>query len=113
MSMTHTTKETHMSEMTATFNPQLVVDALEDHRENIMTGQTKQMFGDTEGALGHAIDSINSLMDLLFGMLSEENRRELRQLTADTRHHATYFNLPDDEEWCDEWDAAHPEHVNA
>ena len=103
-----------MSEMTTTFDPQSVVDALEDHRENIMEGQMKQMYGDTEGALAHAIKSINSLMDLLFkDVLSEENRRELRQLTADTRNHATYYSLPDDEEWCDAWDAAHPEFADA
>lgn len=101
-----------MTEMTTTFDPQRVVDVLEDHRENIMDGQTAQMFGNTEHALGHAIKSINMLMDLLFqDMLPEEQRRELRQLTADTRHRATYFGLDDDEEWCDEWDAAHPEHA--
>ena len=103
-----------MTEMTTTFDPQRVVDVLEDHRENIMDGQTRQMFGDTEGALDRAIKSINMLMDLLFNdVLTEENRRELRQLTADTRNHATYFGLPDDVEWCDAWDAAHPESVDA
>lgn len=103
-----------MSEMTTTFDPQRVVDVLEDHRANIVEGQMKQMFGDTEGALGHAIDSINMLMNLLFDdVLPEENRRELRQLTADTHNHATYYSLPDDEEWCDAWDAAHPEFADA
>jgi hypothetical protein len=101
-----------MSEMTATFDPQTVVDVLEKHRENIMDGQMKQMYGDAEGALGHAIESINMLMDMLFkDMLSEESRRELRQLTADTHHNATYFGLDDDVEWADAWDAAHPEYV--
>lgn len=102
-----------MTEMTATFDPQTVVDVLEKHRENIMDGQTKQMFGDTEGALGHAIESINSLMDLLFDVLGEDNRRELRQLTADTHHNATYFGLDDDVEWADAWDEAHPEYAKA
>lgn len=95
-----------MTEMTATFDPQLVVDALEEHRKNINEGMQKQWEGDTEAALGHAIASINNLMDTLFGMLSTDNRRELRQLTADTHHVATYYQLPDDEEWCDEFDLA-------
>ena len=99
--------------MTATFDAQTLVDVLEDHRQNIMDGQEKQFFGDTEGALGHAIKSINMLMDLVFGMLSDDTKRELRQLTADTHHQATYFGLPDDVEWCDNWDAEHPEYAEA
>ena len=103
-----------MTEMNATFDPQRVVDVLEEHRENILDGQSHQMLGDNDAALHHAIKSINMLMDLLFDdMLSEENRRELRQLTADTRHTATYFGLPDDVEWADAWDAAHPEYAPA
>lgn len=96
-----------MTEMTATFDAQAVVDRIEEHRENIQDGQFKQMIGDTEGALGHAIKSINLLMDVVFGMLSEDNRRELRQLTADTHGVATYFHLDDDVEWCDEYDRTH------
>ena len=96
-----------MTEMTATFDAQAVVDRIEEHRENIQDGQFKQMIGDTEGALEHAIKSINLLMDVVFGMLSEDNRRELRQLTADTHHVATYFHLDDDVEWADEYDRTH------
>lgn len=103
-----------MTEMTTTFDAQSVVDALEEHRENIMEGQKHQFYGDDEGALQHAISSINLLMDLLFKtVLTEENRRELRQLTADTHNQATYFGLDDDVEWCDAWEAAHPEFANA
>lgn len=98
-----------MTEMTATFDPQAVVDAMEQHRQNINEGMMKQFFGDESGALQHAITSLNLLTSTIFGMLSEENRRELRQLTADTHGVATYFDLPDDEAWCDEWDAAHDE----
>ena len=96
-----------MTEMTATFDANAVVDVIEEHRENINEGQFKQMIGDTEGALEHAVKSINLLMDMVFHMLSEDNRRELRQLTADTKGVATYFNLDDDVEWCDEYDRTH------
>jgi hypothetical protein len=96
-----------MTEMTATFDADAVVDAIEEHRLNINEGMFKQMIGDTEGALEHAIKSINLLMETMFGMLSEDNRRELRQLTADTKGVATYFQLDDDVEWCDEYDRTH------
>lgn len=102
-----------MTEMTTTFDAQHVVDVLEEHRENIMEGQRHQFFGDNEGALSHAIESINNLTELLFEVLGEDNRRELRQLTADTHGQATYYGLDDDVEWCDAWDAAHPEAVAA
>lgn len=100
-----------MTEMTATFDPQTLVDALEEHRLNIMDGQQKQWFGDDTGALDHAIKSVNLLTTTIFGLLTDDQRRELRQLTADTHGQAVYFQLPDDVEWCDEWDAAHA--VNA
>lgn len=93
-----------MTEMTATFDAQTVVDALEDHRKNINDGQWKQAMGDTEGALGHAIYSINLLTKTLFNLLGEDNRREIRQLTVDTHNEANYFDLPDDVEFCDEFD---------
>ena len=96
-----------MTEMTATFDPQVLVDALEEHRNNIMEGQVKQMNGDGEGALAHAVASLNLLVNTLFGILSEDNRSELRQLTADTHHVSAYFQLPDDVDWCDEYDLAH------
>gem|GEM_PF-6486355 len=67
----------------------------------------KQMAGDGAGALDHAVTSLNLLAGTLFGILSEDNRRELRQLTADTHHVSAYFGLPDDVDWCDEYDLAH------
>lgn len=102
-----------MTEMNTTFDAQKVVDVLEEHRKNIVDGQMKQMRGNDSGALDHAIDSVNMLTDLLFEVLGDENRRELRQLTADTHHNATYFGLDDDVEWADAWDAAHPEYAPA
>lgn len=96
-----------MTTMITTFDAQTVVDALEDHRQNINDGQFKQFVGDTEGALGHAIYSLNLLTTTLMNVLGEDNRRELRQLTADTRGVATRFNLPDDDDFCDEFDRQH------
>lgn len=96
-----------MSKMTATFDPQTVVDALEEHRQNINDGMFKQLLGDTEGALGHAIKSLNLLMTTLAGVLGEDNMRDLRQLTADTHDVATRFGLDDDEEFIDEFDRQH------
>lgn len=93
-----------MTNMTASFDPQPLVDALEEHRLNINEGQWKQFNGDESGALDHAIKSINLLTHTLFSILGEENRRELRQITADTHNAATYFDLPDDVEFCDEFD---------
>lgn len=97
-----------MTEMTATFDPQAVVDQLEEHRALINDGQFRQMIGDTEGALGYAIAALNLTMStLLEVVLSEENRRDLRQLTADTHNVATRFQLEDDEEFLAAFDKAH------
>lgn len=95
-----------MTEMTATFDAQKLADTLEEHRQNINDGQLDQMLGDTEGALSHAISSLNMLVHAILDMIGEDNARTLRQITADSHGVATRMGLPDDEEFLKAFDEA-------
>jgi hypothetical protein len=94
-----------MSKITVTFDAEDLVDQLEDHRKNIVDGQMAQMKGEDAHALDHAIYSINLLTTLLLNNLDDDTKRQLRDLTIERHDEATYFGLPDDVEFCDNFDA--------
>ena len=102
-----------MSMITVSFDAEELTDKLEEHRLNINEGQRKQWFGDDEGALSHAIESSNLLTHLLLDNLTDDQKRQLRELTIERHDEATYFGLPDDVEFCDNFDAEKAARVDA
>ena len=94
-----------MSKISISFEAEDLVDQLEDHRKNILDGQQAQWEGDDAHALDHAIYSINLLTHLLLDNLTDEQKLQLRELTIERHDEATYFGLPDDVEFADNFHA--------